>query len=292
MRLLTVFDPWKNEYCTCPGKFSLSPYTGCAHKCLYCYASSYIRNFGDVRPKKYFLKRLAVELRKIPENSIIAIANSSDPYQPMEKKLNLTRDMLLLLRSFNLKINIVTKSPLLLRDLDVLRDIKNIFISFTFTCLDKKLALKLEPGVFYGPAEKLKAISALSKYVPVAARFDPLIYPLNTSNIKQTVKALKDCGAKQIITSTYKIKPDNFRRMCETFPEHAKLWKKLYLQEGERKNGYTYLNASLRQKLISEVKEAASCDKINFSSCREGFGDLNTACCDGTSLFTQSPSSE
>ncbi|MFA5008073.1 MAG: radical SAM protein [Candidatus Omnitrophota bacterium] len=285
MPLLTPFDPWENKYCTCPEKFSLSPYTGCSHNCLYCYASSYIRNFSFPQPKKDFVKRLEKEVKQIPINSIITIANSSDPYQPIEKKHKLARKMLLLLKNHELKINIVTKSILILRDIDVLKDLRNIVVSFTFTCLDKRLARKLEPGCIYSPSEKLKTISALSKYISVAARLDPLIYPLNTKNIKETVQALKDSGARQIITSTYKIKPDNFKRMCEAFPECAPLWRKLYLEEGEKKGGYNYLAVNLREKLIREVEGAAKNNKFEFSSCREGFYNLNTANCDGTSLF-------
>jgi len=285
MDLITPFDPWKNQYCTCPDKLSLSPYTGCTHNCIYCYATSYIRNFSSARPKKDFIKRLGNEVKKIPINSIITIANSSDPYQPMEKKHKLTRKMLLLLKNYRLKINIVTKSVLVLKDIDVLKDIGNVVVSFTFTSLNKQLAQKLEPGLRDHPLEKIRVISALSKYIPVAARFDPLIYPLNTKDIKETVKALSDSGARQIITSTYKTKPDNFKRMREAFPEYASLWKNLYLVKGERKGGYNYLAADLRKKLIEEVKEAADAVKLKFSSCREGFSNMNTAGCDGSSLF-------
>ncbi|MDD4182819.1 MAG: radical SAM protein [Candidatus Omnitrophica bacterium] len=285
MNLIAPFDPWKNQYCTCPGKFSLSAYTGCAHNCLYCYATSYIRNFSSPRPKKDFTKRLENELKRIPAGSIITIANSSDSYQPLEKKYKLTREMLLLLKNYQLKINIVTKSILILRDIDVLKDLKNIVVSFTLTCMDKQLAQKLEPGLRECPLEKLKAISTLSKYIPVAARFDPLIYPLNTKDIKEAVKALSDSGVRQIITSTYKTKPDNFKRMCEAFPEYASLWKSLYMARGERKGGYNYLAAELREKLIGEVKGAADTVKLKFSSCREGFSGINTTSCDGSSLF-------
>lgn len=194
----------------------------------------------------------------------------------------------MLLKNYELKINIVTKSILILRDIDVLKDIKNVVVSFTFTCLDKQLAQKLEPGCITSPLEKLRAISALSKYIPIAARFDPLVYPLNTNNIKETVKALSDAGVKQIITSTYKTKPDNFKRMCETFPEYAALWKNLYLTCGEKRGGYNYLALSLRKKLIAEVKEAALAENLEFSSCREGFCISNTANCDGSSLFIAS----
>ncbi|MCK9573401.1 MAG: radical SAM protein [Candidatus Omnitrophica bacterium] len=285
MPLITPFDPWKSKYCTCPDKFSLSPYTGCGHACLYCYASSYIRNFFNPRPKKDFIKRLENQMKKIPKNSIITIANSSDPYQSIEKEYKLTRKMLILLKNYELKINIVTKSTLVARDVDIFKSLKNVVVSFTFTCLDKRLMQRLEPGCAGSPQDKLKTINALSKYIPVAARFDPLIYPLNTKDIRKTVKALKNSGAKQIITSTYKTKPDNFKRMCETFPGYACLWKNLYLTCGGEKGGYNYLTFQLRQKLIEEVKEAALNEKLKFSSCREGFSAINTADCDGSSLF-------
>jgi len=288
MPLITPFDPWKSSYCTCPDKFSLSPYTGCGHACLYCYASSYIRSFSNPRPKKDFLKRLGNQVKKIPKNSIITIANSSDPYQPIEKELKLIHKTLLLLKDYELRINIVTKSVSILEDLDVLREIKNIVVSFTFTSLDKQLTQKLEPGSIFSPLEKLNAINTLSKYIPVAVRFDPLIYPLNTENIKETIKALSNSGARQIITSTYKTKPDNFKRMCEAFPGYAPLWKNLYLVKGEKKGGYNYLPVDLRKKLIGEVKAAADLKNLQFSSCREGFSGINTADCDGSSLFITS----
>lgn len=285
MPLITPFDPWKNKYCTCPPKYSLSAYTGCDHGCLYCYASSYIRNFSHPRPKKDFLKRLETQIKKIPKNSMITMANSSDPYQELEEKLQLSRKILVILKDFDLRLNIVTKSPLIVRDIDLLSKFKNITISFTLTSLDMKVAKRIEPFLKFTPQEKLKAISLLSKSIPVAARFDPLIYPLNTENIKETIKALKKSGAKQIITSTYKTKPDNLKRMSKAFPEYAKLWETLYLKTGEKINGYNYLPLALRIKIIEEVREFTLSEGLEFSSCREGLSDLNTATCDGTSLF-------
>ncbi|MBU2102754.1 MAG: hypothetical protein KKF80_05110, partial [Candidatus Omnitrophica bacterium] len=111
------------------------------------------------------------------------------------------------------------------------------------------------------------------------------LYPLNTPEIKKMVSAVKRCGAKQIITSTYKAKPDNFKRMCRAFPEHAELWKAFYRKEGERNAGYIYLPRPIREKIINEVRKAAQAESLLFSSCREGLTELNTAFCDGSSLF-------
>lgn len=284
MRIISPFDPWKNRLCTCPKKYSLSAYTGCEHGCLYCYASSYIKNFTLPRPKKDFLKRLENDIKKIPQNSIITISNSSDPYQPLEKTLKLTQGALKILKQYPLRINIVTKSRLILRDLEILKEFKNIVISFTITTLNKSLAKRLEPNVCM-PAEKLKALAKLSKHLTLACRFDPLVYPLNTGEIKNMARALKNSGIRQIITSTYKIKQDNFKRMCGEFKEYKNLWQDLYFAKGEKLGGYVCLPKDLRKKLIEEVKETACKEGLDFSSCREGFAGLNTKNCDGSSLF-------
>jgi len=284
MSLITKFDPWESNLCTCPVKYSLSAYTGCSYGCLYCYASSYIRNFSQTREKIDFLKRLEKEIKKIPKGSFIAMANSSDPYPPIEEKLNLTHQSLKIINEYDLRLNIVTKSALILKDLDILKKFRKIVVSISLTTLDEKLAKKLEPNS-PTPQERLKTIKELSLYLPVAVRLDPLIYPLNTNDIEQTIAEIKNSGAKQIITSTYKIKPDNFKRMTNIFPEHKELWQKLYLKQGERKNSSIYLPQTLRKELINKVREITLSKKLEFSSCREGFSNLNTANCDGSSIF-------
>jgi len=284
MSLITRFDPWKGNLCTCPAKYSLSAYTGCSHSCLYCYASSYIRRFSQPREKKDFLKRLEKEIKKVPKGSLIAMANSSDPYLPLEKELKLTRQGLKIIKEYDLSLNIVTKSSLILRDLDILKGFKKIVVSISLTTLNKELAKKLEP-YSCPPQERLRTVKELSLHLPVVVRFDPLIYPLNIEEIEGAIREIKKSGAKQIITSTYKVKPDNFKRMTAAFPEHKELWQKLYLKQGERKGGYIYLPQTLRKDLINKVRKIALSQELKFSSCREGFGSLNTANCDGSSLL-------
>lgn len=284
MSLITPFDPWGSSLCTCPKKLSLSAYTGCSHGCLYCYASSYIVNFSTIRPKKNFLQRLSKEIKKIPPSSYITMANSSDPYLPLEKKEELTRGALKILKDCYLRLALVTKSSLILRDLDILREFKSIIINISLTTLNESLAKRLEPYASL-PKERLETMEKLSKYVTVICRFDPLIYPLNTAEIEKVINAIKNAGVKQIITSTYKVRPDNLNRMMSSFPEHKNTWKKLYLDEGERFSGYTYLAKDLRKELIEKVKDTCTRNELDFSSCREGFSDLNTKTCDGSDFF-------
>ncbi len=284
--LFTPFDPWKNKWCTCPEKYSLSAYTGCGHNCLYCYASSYIKNFYLPRPKKDIINRIKKEIKKIPEDSLITIANSSDPYLPLEKGLRLTRAVLEILKDYDLRLIIVTKSSLITEDFNLLKKFKKLVISFSITTLNKNLAKRLEPSAPL-PSQRLKAIEKLSKITNVVCRLDPLIYPLNTKTkeIEIVIKELKNRGAKQIVTSTYKAKPDNFKRMLKVFAEHENIWNDLYLVKGKRTGRYIYLPAALRKTLIEEVREMSLKAGLDFSSCREGFGNLNTKNCDGSSFF-------
>ncbi len=284
MSVITLFDPWRSEICTCPKKFTLSPYTGCGHGCLYCYASSYIKNFYFPREKKNFLKRLDKEIKKIPKKSLITMANSSDPYLPLEKELMLTSSTLKLLKKYDFRILIVTKSSLILRDIEILKELK-VVVSISLTTLNEKLAKRLEPSA-PPPSARLKTIEVLSKYLNVVVRFDPIIYPLNTKETKNIIREVKKRGTKQIITSTYKVKSDNFKRMINAFGEYKKLWYKLYLQEGERKGRYIYLATHLRRKIVEEVRNWSLKEGMAFSSCREGFKEWNTRTCDGSSFFS------
>jgi len=283
MALITPFDPWKNVLCTCPDKYSLSAYTGCGHGCLYCYASSYIRNFFVPRAKKNFLNRLKKEIKKLPHGSYITMANSSDPYLPQENKLKLTQEALKILKDYDIKLMLVTKSSLILRDADILKDIKHLVISISITTLDKGLSKKLEPNA-PSPLMRLKTIEKLAKITKIVCRLDPLIYSVNTKNIRRTIRILKSAGVKQIITSTYKAKPDNLKRMVNVFGKQKEIWH-IYIEEGERKGHNLYLPFSLRKNLIEKVRTAALDEKLEFSSCREGFAPLNTANCDGSSFF-------
>ncbi len=281
MRLITPFDPWRNEFCSCPPKYSLSPYTGCEHGCLYCYASSYIVRFGRVRSKKDCISRLKKEIQKIPPGTTLTAANSSDPYPVQEKESGLTRQMLEVLLRHDIGLLLVTKSSLVERDLDVLKKFRRLVVAITITTADCEIAGKLEPNA-PSPEQRLHTIARLSPHIPVIYRLDPLIFPLNTPEVPVLIDRIRSAGARQIITSTYKTKPDNFKRMCAVFRRHKELWEDLYMNRGETFGNYRYLPQNLRKKLILNVKKEAERAGLRFSSCREGFSPYNTASCDGS----------
>jgi DNA repair photolyase len=214
------------------------------------------------------------------------MSNSSDPYISLEKKLKLTQSALKVLKSYDVRLMIVTKSDLVTRDIDILKNFSKVIVAISITSLHKTLAKKLEPFA-PSPQNRLKAIQTLSPHIPVICRLDPFIPGLNIQEVKTIVQQVKNAGSRQIITSTYKAKPDNFKRMKNAFPEKSSLWNELYVEKISKKAGYTYLPLEARKKMIKEVKDIILSEGLAFSSCREGLKQLNTCNCDGSSFFSK-----
>lgn len=139
------FDPWKSKLCTCPFKYTLNPYTGCDHACVYCYITSYIPNAFKVRPKKNLLIQVERELRKFDKRYIIAMSYSSDPYPTIEKELGITRKVLELFRRYDVRCLILTKSDIFERDIDILKELR-CAVGVTVTTIDERKAKLLEPN--------------------------------------------------------------------------------------------------------------------------------------------------
>lgn len=280
--LLRKFDPWNGSLCTCPRKMSLNPYTGCAHGCLYCYASSYISRFSDCRPKIGILERLRREVHRVEPGVLVSIANSSDPYPPMERDMHLTRECIKILKDSRLRLQLVTKSDIVTRDIDLLRAMPCV-VSITLTTLSDKLSKRLEPGAPQ-PENRLQAIRLLhSSGVPVTARLDPMIPGINDSEIEDLVSAVCRAGALHITSSTYKARPDSWKRLKEAFPEESEDLNTMF-EKGGWVSGCRYLPYEVRFELMQKAKVAAAESRATFSTCREGFSSEIGVCCDGSHL--------
>src|SRR6266576_6008725 len=141
-----------------PFAWTINPYRGCEFACKYCYAR-YTHEFMEMRDgiefeqkiyaKQHAAELLRQELRRVKPGEEIAIGTATDPYQPIERRLEVTRAILEeLSRHAGLELGIVTKSNLVLRDIDLLRRIaenNQIFVNVTITTLDADLARILEP---------------------------------------------------------------------------------------------------------------------------------------------------
>ncbi|MEB3861954.1 MAG: radical SAM protein [Desulfurococcales archaeon] len=288
LRVAQLFDPWKSPLCTCPVKYSLNPYTGCSIGCKYCYATAYIGE-KDSSPKKMLLERLRRDLEKMDPRLPINIGTSSDPYPPEEESLGLTRSVLELLVSRGRRILITTKGTLYAsRDLDLLAS-GNVAVTPSITMLDELWSRRVEPRA-PGPAERIHAVEKATRAgVPVGVRVDPVIPYINDdpSMLRELVARLAEAGAKLVITSTYKARPDNLARM-RRLPEVGEKIYRLYRDKGVRAGGYTYLPRSLREELLKPVIEEARRLGLEYATCREGLTGpqwFRAGSCDGVHLI-------
>ncbi|HDD43168.1 MAG TPA: radical SAM protein [Nitrososphaeria archaeon] len=284
--VIRPFDPWRGRLCTCPPKLSFDPYTGCEHGCLYCYASSYIKDFRRCRPKRNLLKLVRRDLAVLPRNALISMSNSSDPYPPMESRLKLTRSCLREFLGRDLRILIITKSDLVVRDLDLISELRAA-VTITITTLDEDLAKRLEPRA-PTPSKRLDAVEKLSSEgIPVGVRVDPIIPFLNDEGVELLLREVRDAGALHVTSSTFKPRWDSWRRMEEAFPRICEKLKPLYFKEGERIGRSYYLPKPFRFKLMSRVAEESRKLGLTFACCREGFIELNSGgSCDGSHLIS------
>ena len=285
--IITWFDPWGSRLCTCPRKYSFSPYTGCSHACTYCYISAYIPHPFQLRPKRNLIQRLLRDLVRLNPNFHISIANSSDPYPPEERKFLLTRESLKAILNHGFRVQLITKSDLITRDIDLIKH-GNCSVSFTITTLDDKVAERLEPRA-PPPSRRLEALRKLANAgIPCSVRIDPLIPYINTYNLEELVRKVADAGAKHIVTSTYKAKGDSFKRVVRAFPEWEEKLRKLYWIAGEIHGRARYLEEGFRYKLLADLKEVVDRFGMTYATCREGFESLKTGVtCDGSHLIPE-----
>lgn len=162
---------FKNVSCTralspsgIPGlDFVLNPYGGCNHGCVYCYAPEVTHQPWDtwrvVRVRENMPARLARELKNIDSGSVIGLGSSTDPYQYAESRFQVTRDCLTVLKRFGSTVHIITKSDLVTRDVDLLKDM-DCTVGITITTLDERMSKITEPGAPL-PEKRLKALKEL-----------------------------------------------------------------------------------------------------------------------------------
>src|SRR5258706_9391048 len=188
---------------------SINPYRGCEHGCIYCFARpthAYLgMSPGTDFESRLFAKPNAAELlvRELSAPGYvpraIAMGTNTDPYQPLEKKMRITRSILEVLRDFSHPVGIVTKSPLILRDLDILTPMAEqglAKVALSVTTLDRKLARLMEPRAGT-PARRLQAIRGLAEAgIPTGVLFAPIIPALNDGEMESVLAAARDAGAR------------------------------------------------------------------------------------------------
>src|SRR6266566_2525180 len=187
---------------------SINPYRGCEHGCVYCYARPSHAYLGlspglDFESRLFYkpdaAALLAGELRKKGYSCRpIALGSNTDPYQPVERRLGITRGILQVLRDFRHPVTIVSKSALVQRDLDLLGEMardKLASVTISVTTLDRTLARRMEPRAST-PERRLETIAALAAAgIPTGVLTAPMIPALNDSEMEAILERARAAGA-------------------------------------------------------------------------------------------------
>ncbi|HSD85497.1 MAG TPA: radical SAM protein [Anaerolineae bacterium] len=195
-------DPWFGI------KYTMNLYRGCQHQCIYCDSRSecyQIENFADVLVKVNAIALLKKELPRKRVKGTIGTGSMSDPYLPLEATRRLTAQALEVIAEQQFPLHALTKSDLVVRDLDTLRHIARVYaaVSFTITTADDELGKKVEPGA---PLVS-RRFAALSKLAEAGLLTGVLMMPVlpfiedNAENITAIVTRAKDCGATYILAA-------------------------------------------------------------------------------------------
>jgi len=249
-----------------PFTWTINPYRGCEFACKYCYAR-YTHEFMEMRDgldfeRKIFVKQHAAELlrhdlKKVKPDEDIAIGTATDPYQPAERRFGITRAIMEeLARHRGLSIGVVSKSTLMLRDVDVFRQIaaSNDFeVTLTITTVDAHLARILEPRT---PRPDLR-LEVLRKLTQAGIRAGVIVAPVmpgisdSPQQLDALVKAAKEAGAHYIFANALFLKPCSeaiFMPWLEReFPALAEKYRQRY-------HARAFLPAAYRKRLSSLMK--------------------------------------
>ncbi|MCL2008174.1 MAG: radical SAM protein [Treponema sp.] len=188
--------------------YNMNIYRGCSHGCIYCDSrSDCFKNtdFDTVKAKENALQIVRDDLRRRVVTGVVGNGAMSDPYNPREKELNLTRNSLELINAFRFGVSLCTKSDLVARDADILLDIKAhspTIVKFSISTADDELCKKLEPFVSV-TSERFEAMRRLSsKGIFCGVQMIPLLPYINDSeeNIVRILNMAKEAGAKFVHT--------------------------------------------------------------------------------------------
>ena len=187
-------------------KYNMNLYRGCQHQCIYCDSRStcyQIENFADIRIKANAIELLEDVLPRKRVRGTIGTGSMNDPYMPIEAKVNLTSRALEVIARNGFPVHIITKSDLVVRDLETLKEINKAYaaVSFTITTSDDELAKKLEPGAPTTSA-RLEAIKTLSDAgILTGVTMQPILPFIEDTpeNISSIVELAHQNGASYIL---------------------------------------------------------------------------------------------
>ena len=212
--------------------YCINPYVGCQHACGYCYADYYTKRYYHVKKQwgsYVWVKVNAVELllKEITKKKkgTVYLSSLTDPYQPMEAKYRLTREILKILLRYGWPVIIQTKSTLVLRDLDIIKKFRDIEVGFTIITLNEKLRKKFEP-FSSSIKERIKALKILKKEgIKTFAFLGPIIPFTNFKEVDRLVDKVR--FVDKIYFDKLRYKPGLERSIPKSWFEAEAYYKEL-----------------------------------------------------------------
>jgi len=268
-----------------PFTWTINPYRGCEFACKYCYAR-YTHEFMEMRDgiefeQKIFVKQHAAELlrqelRQVKAGEEIAIGTATDPYQPSERKFEVTRGILQeFARHRGFEIGIVTKSNLILRDIELLQQVsKNnkLFINLTVTTLDADLARILEPRA-PRPDLRLDAVRRLNEAGIAAGVICAPVMPGITDSprdLENLVRATAEAGGKYIFANSLFLKPCSaaifLPFLAKEFPRLVEAYRQRYKDRAFISSPYRKRLSQLMARLRQKYGIRSDCDRYSHRS--------------------------
>ncbi|MCL6639996.1 MAG: radical SAM protein [Candidatus Rokubacteria bacterium] len=249
-----------------PFRWSLNPYMGCAHRCTFCYVRAFERradrpageDYGrSVRVKVNVVEVLRRELaRPSWRREVVAIGAATDPYQPAEGRYRLTRGCLAALAAARNPFGLITRSPMIVRDIDILQEAARraeVDITFSIPTLDEDIRRRTEPGT--SPArQRLRALRMLvDAGLDVGVGIAPILPGITDSveNLSAVMQAARDAGATNVWCNLLYLRPGT----REHFLEHlARDWPALLPRYERLYRGRAYLRSTDAEPVRALVK--------------------------------------
>ncbi len=258
--------------------WSLNPYMGCAHRCTFCYVRGFelradrpwdARYGTSIRVKTNVADVLRMELaRRTWKRETVTVGAATDPYQPAEGMYRLTRRCLEALGAARTPINLITRGPMIVRDVDVLAEAArraDVNVNFSIPTLDTEVWRKTEPGTA-PPRQRLRALTELVRAgIKAGVSVAPVLPGISDSpeSIEAVVKAARDAGATHMWCATLNLKPGTREYFLDALardwpallPSYEELYEKVYLAKRESEPIYETFRELEARYAIADRRE-------------------------------------
>lgn len=241
--------------------YTLNPYLGCLHGCIYCYAINFTAdreaslNWGEVvAVRKNIIEKLKHDAQNL-KKGVVGLSTITDPYQPIEAKYRLSRESLEILLSKGFRVSIQTKSPLVLRDLDILLKYKQrVDVGFTVTTMDSRISRLIEPYT-PSPLSRAKALEKLNENgIETWIFLGPILPGINDA--PEQIEAVLDLAKKtksRVIYDTFARYSGAIALMRRTIGEESVSRILGSLRKDWKENIFSYIDERCREKGVKRT---------------------------------------